>query len=762
MDRSDGTGMGEVLRLVGRGRRLAVALLLLLPAVPSPASAQTPTRPEVVSLGFEGNDSFSATALSNAIATRATACRSLILGPFCWTGREFALDRSFLNPGVFRDDYIRLHLFYQRAGFRGVQVDTVVTRHDDNTAELLFQVREGEPHRITTLSILGLQDVQGSAVRENLPVSIGDRLDFLALDATRDTLVSRLRNEGFAHAEVFRSLFLPTGLREAEVEFDVYAGPRAAFGPITVEGNELVDARDILRMLPFQEGTVYNQELLFEAQRNLYSLEIFRHASITPDLGYEDQQVVPLRVTVNEGDSHRVRSGGGWNTAECFSAEARWSSLNYFGGARRLVLRGRSSNLLAHTLEDSVCSGAGTGVYGDLNWLVSADFTQPFIFSPRNSFSASVYAERQSLQDVFVRRAFGLNVGMTRSLGRATPLTISYRPQVAQLDAAEIFFCTSFLICDPLDIDILQGANLLSPLGLSFSRDRTNRVISPTGGYTFLADVEHASGATGSDFQYDRFVAEGTGFYGVFDGLVLAARLRAGWMQAGEFRGLQILDSDARIRVAHPQKRFYAGGSNSVRGFAQNQLGPQVVSTEVENLVFPVGSQEEAVCLPEEIVALTCDAAGLEQERFFLRPAGGSRLIEGSLELRFPIWGNAVGGAAFVDFGRVRDGGARIDLSDMAMTPGFGLRYSTPIGPLRFDVAYRPPERSNLPVVTSQLRPFDPETDSPGMRVRSGEMTLDWVRMQDLALLAPSIPFDERSESFWQRLQIHLSIGQAF
>jgi len=729
---------------------------------PGALEAQTPTRPEVVSLRFEGNNSFSAGALGNAIVTRPTACRSFILAPFCWTGRAFAQDRSYLNPGVFGDDYIRLHLFYQRAGFRGVQVDTTVTRHADNTAEITFHVREGIPHEVTSLEVFGLGAPGTAALGANLPVAEGDRLDFVLLDAARDTLVHRLRNRGYAHAEVFRSLFIPTGLREAEVEFDVFTGPRATFGPITVVGNDRVDETDIMRMLPFREGSPYNQELLFEAQRNLYGLEIFRHAAITQDLSDDRRDIVPLQVTVNEGDSHRVRAGAGWNTAECFSAESRWSSLNYFGGARRLVLRGRASNLLTQSLDDSVCSGAGTGVYGELNWLVSSDFTQPFVLSPRNSFSASVYAERQSLQDVFVRQALGLNLALTRSLGRASPLTLSYRPQLARLDAAEIFFCTSFLICNPLDIDVLQASNRLAPVGLSFARDRTNRVFSPTGGYMVLADAEHAGPWTGSQFQYDRFLMEGTGFWELRTGLVLAGRLRGGWLNAGEFRGLQAADAGTRLRVAHPQKRFYAGGSNSVRGFAQNQLGPKVVSTEVENLVFPVGAAEEAVCTPEAIVLLTCDASLLAAEEFFRRPAGGSRLVEGSAELRFQVWGTLVGGAAFMDFGRVSNGRGGLQLSDMAFTPGVGFRYSTPIGPVRVDVAYRSPERATLPVVTSQIRPFDPETDSPAARIRSGERVLDWVQVEDLALLTPRVTLDDRSGSIWRRIQIHLSIGQAF
>jgi len=760
------------MRPTWRGVVAAVVLAVLLgPASPrwigSPSSllsAQTPSRPEVVSLEFEGNEAFSDRQISNRIVTRETNCRNNALRPFCWLGMDFALDRSYLSPATFGDDFVRVFRLYWGAGFRAVQVDTTVTRHPDNTAEIVFGIVEGEPHRIVSLELRGLEDLRDPTVLRDLPIAVGDRLDFEHLEATRDSLENRLRNSGYARAEVFRNLFIPAGTREAEVEFDVYTGALARFGEISIEGNVGVADAVILRSLPFEEGTTYSETLRFEAQRNLYSQEIFTHAAIEEISDAPSEAVVPVRVTVNEGDGHRVRAGGGWDTAECFHAESRWSSLNFFGGLRRLVLRGRASNLFTEDLESSLCSGAGSGAFGELNWVISADFTQPFIFSPKNSFAASVYAERQSLQDVFVRRAVGLNLSLARSIGRASFLTLSVRPQLARLDAAEIFFCTSFLVCDPEDIDLLQATNVLSPIGLSLTRDRTNRVFSPTGGYTLLVDLEHASELLGSDFRYDRVLAETTAFYGITENLVLAGRIRGGWLGAKAFRGLEGDTPGSGRLVAHPQKRFYAGGSNSVRGFAENRLGPQVVSTQIENLLFPVDAGEEAACTPEEVVALSCDASGLTPGRFFARPTGGSRLLEGSIELRFPLIGATLGGAAFVDFGRVHDGTAQFSLSDVVFTPGFGLRYTTPIGPIRVDVAYNRPESAALQVVSSQIRPYDPEVDSEDARLRSGDRTIEWVRLEDLALLGPRVTLDDGDSGFWDldRFQLHISIGQAF
>jgi outer membrane protein assembly complex protein YaeT len=742
---------------------LAMGLGLLAGAVP--VQGQTPTRPEVVSISFEGNRTFRDQMLRNAIVTRQTSCTFVVLKPFCWADRDFSLDRAFLTPRIFELDYARVVIFYRQAGFRQVQVDTVIERRTDTRIDVTYRIEEGEPIRVRELGVSGLEGLDSLRLSRSLPVSVGDRLDVTVLRATADTLERRLRNEGFAHAEVFRGLFIPADQPlEAQVTFDVFTGPASRFGPIEVVGNEMVEEGVIRRMLPFREGDPYQRDLLFEAQRNLYNLEIFRHAAIVQDLEHSPDSLVPLEVQVNEGNSHRVRMGVGWTTAECFTTESRWSSRNFRGGARRLVLRGGLSNLGTGQLEDSVCAGAGTGVYGDLNWVLSAEFSQPFVFSPRNRFSASIFAERQALQDVFVREGLGMNVTLTRSVGRATPVSVFYRPQLARLDAAEIFFCTTFLVCDPQDIDVLQSFNRLAPVGIGVSRDRTNRAISPTGGYSAMAEFEYASRLTASNFDYERAVAEVAGFQALPWDAVLAGRIRGGWLNAGQFRGLEARTAgDRSPRIAHPQKRFFAGGANSVRGYAQNQLGPRIVSIEVEELLFPTGDRETAVCTPEAVADLSCDATPLGAGRFVPRPAGGSNLLEGNVELRFPIWSPLLRGAGFVDFGQVWGDGVGNGLSDIVVTPGFGVRYSTPVGPVRFDMAYRPARSERAPVVTSTLRPFDPDRDSPGDRIAGpdGER-LEWVRQEDLALLAPRISIvDERGFS-WRRIQLHFSIGQAF
>lgn len=742
-------------------KRLALLLLFLLTAFASPLGAQTGA-PEVGEVRFVGNESFADGALANAIVTRRSECRSRVFAPFCWFGAEWARDPYHLDERMLRRDEARLQLFYYQRGYREVTVDTEIARpEDENRVRITFRIAEGRPVRVDSLTFEGLASLSDTApLLEALPLRSGDPLNGILLDAMRDSLRSRLRNRGYAHAEVLRSYFIPRDdPYSGRVSYELHPGPTATVGPMTVVGNQSVSETVVRRMLPFQEGDLFRQNLIFEAQRNLYNLEIFRHAEITADLEHVPDTVVPLRIQVNEGNVHRVRTGAGWNNADCANAESRWTSRNFFGGARRLQVRGRISNVLAPELHDSICNESGSGAFGRLNWLVSTDFNQPWIFSPRNSFSASLYAERQSLKDIFIQEAVGVDLSLSRQVGRRQRLTLSYEPQLSTLDAAELFFCTSFLVCEPEDIGVLEGANWLSPLSLGYSRERTNRLLDPTRGYTLQVEVEHASAFTGSDFSYDRAVGEVSRYVPLGADVVLAGHLRAGWTDPSAFG--ELIQSDG-IRVVHPQKRFFAGGSNSVRGYAQNRLGPKNLSVPVQELLRP-RDDDGAGCAPEEVLDRTCDAGVLADDAFRPRPTGGSQLLEGSLEVRVPAFGLRSQAVAFLDFGQVWEEMGRVDPGDLRLTPGIGFRYYTPIGPIRVDVAYQLRSGERLQVVTTQVRPFDPERDVDDDRLEGADgRPVDYVRSDRLAVLEPRVLFDDTDPWSWRRLQLHLSLGQAF
>ena len=743
---------------------LLVALgFLILPGAAAGQNEELIGRPEVSDIRIVGNVTFPTDTLKRAIVNRETECRTILLKlklvPFCAVGLGFAEDRHFLLVDEVPRDAIRLRLYYWQRGFREAAVETATTPSSENKVELTFTIEEGAPVLVDSIAVLGGQDIEDPSLLENLLLVKGDPLSRIAVEATRDSLESRLHDAGYAYALVLLRTDLPLGSHSAHVTFDVDPGPRAHFGPIEIFGNRELSDDVIRRMIGVREGDLYGTTKILDAQRNLFGLEIVQYARVDTLPTADLDTIIPLRVEITEGDEYRVRAGAGWSTAECLSTEAQWTARNFLGGARRLQVRGRLSNVLAERLNDPFCTQAGVGAYGRLNWLVAVDFAQPWIFSPRNSLSLGLYGERTSLPEVFVRKAVGLNAVLVRSLGRGTSLALSYRPQLSVLEAAEVFFCTSFLACDPADIDIIQSASWLAPVGANLSTNRTDNLLNPRSGYRASVDLEHASRLTGSNYAYERALAEAS-VYRPIGASVVASRLRGGWVAPGEFSLLQ--GGQTGRDVVHPQKRFFAGGSNSVRGLAQNRLGPKVLTVSVERLLVPDSVGNQPICTIDQVMSLACDASTLDTlggGRFTPQPTGGTRLVEGSLELRFPITARAFEGVTFLDFGQVWGEDQKVALGDLEWTPGVGVRYYSAIGPIRLDFGYRTGGPESLQVVTSQVNACTPSlgdaactTISPG----SG-----FTRAGKLAVMQPRVLFPGTLD-FWQRLQVHFSIGQAF
>lgn len=722
---------------------------------------------EVASVHFEGNEFFSDAELQRLVLTRPPSCPPLLAVTTCALGLDWGRSRTNLSSSTLQLDTRGLLLHYRANGFRRVSVTPESEENADGTVSVTFRIVEGAALRIGSINFQGDSVPPGLGIEDDLPIGRGDPMRGVLLEPLDDTLRLRLRNAGYAYADVFLNYDLPRVGDTATVFYRVVLGPMTTFGPIEVSGNRLLEEEVILSRLPFREGRLFSEQAMREGQRSLYGLGIVTRALVQRDTArIEIDSVMPVRVLVEEGDLHTVGAEGGFESAECLNFEGRWASRNFGGGGRTLQARARMSNFLAGTLQTTpLCYQAGTGEFGRLNWLVGADFNQPSFFTRRMTLFLGLYAEQQSRKNIFVRETYGLDLALNRSVAGGTLANLRYRPQLSRLEAAEVTLCATFLACTPADIDVLSNQTWLSPVGFSINRDRTDDILNPSRGSRLLVDLEYAGGPTASDYAYIRAFGDASFYRRVGTDAVFAVRARAGRIDAGGFSGA--LSGEGRFRdIVPPQKRFYGGGANSVRGFAQNTLGPRSLSVGVVELLRERGTPRQPACSPEQVRELACDGSALAGSGLYqLRPVGGLATLEASAELRFSLAGTVLGGVAFVDVGQVWP--REFDLTDLEVSPGVGFRYNTQFGPVRLDLAYSFRDQEPLQVVTSQIRPFAPGRDAMADRINIGARGdpprfIDWVVSEDLAILGPTVLFGDEPGLSFRRFQLHFSVGQAF
>jgi outer membrane protein assembly factor BamA len=193
--------------------------------------------------------------------------------------------------------------------------------------------------------------------------------------------------------------------------------------------------------------------------------------------------------------------------------------------------------------------------------------------------------------------------------------------------------------------------------------------------------------------------------------------------------------------ILHPRARFYAGGMQSVRGFAENDLGPRVLQVRRASLLA-VG------CTDVSIASGACDPSGVPNDQVFARPTGGSSVIEGSAEVRVPLM-KQLSGVAFVDGAYVGTSGlVTLAKAKGAVTPGVGFRYRSPLGVLRLDFGLRPVGSESLPVVVAV-------PDAAG-----NDQVVRLTREKSYSPVDDPSP--GRLREIARRIVVHFAMGQAF
>lgn len=452
-----------------------------------------------------------------------------------------------------------------------------------------------------TIAYAGAEPVQDArpklddiGVKPGMPARAPDVRDAQA------KAVSFLRNHGypFAKSEAPKAT-VNHQTDEMTVRLTLDAGTPAKLGRLTIKGLKTVKEDYLREILAWPEGAIYDQQKVNGAQGTLNGTGLFSSVKLTHGDTVDADGSVPVTADVIEAAHRSIGAGAHYSTDVGFGGDVFWEHRNYFGRHEQLKF-----SITAAQIEQA----------GRVNFRKPA-----FLQREQSLVSIAEIANRNT--DAFDQQSIAGSLSLDR------PLFEKWRGTAGIAASYDI-------------IEDNDGEKRFKLVGFPFTAKRStaDNPLNPTQGSIIDLTATPYAGASDKPLQFLRVTAGGSKYYSIDkkNRFILAGRMRVGSI-VGE-------DTD----TVPADKRFYAGGGGSVRGYEFQKVGP-------------------------------LDSDG--------DPTGGRSLLELSAELRIRIT-EKIGVVPFIDGGAVTEESYPSFDQPILWAGGLGLRYYTDIGPLRLDVAF--------------------------------------------------------------------------
>jgi outer membrane protein assembly complex protein YaeT len=580
------------------------------------------------------------------------------------------------SPAVLDADLDAIEELYRRAGFALARAEPLVEPTADAVAgashlavAVTVRVTEGVRTVVNSVRIEGNASVAESLLRGGLALQPGRPFFLTQMALDRDAIQLEYANLGYPSATVESNPGIgPDGTR-ADVVFTVREGPRIVVDHVLIAGNTRTKTQTIERELQLKSGDPLGLSAVIESQRRLAALGLFRRARIS-EVAHGDETTRDVLVTVEESPATTIGYGGGLEVGQIRTREIRGASEQFEVapraffeiGRRNLFGRNRSVNLFTRVSlrpdrsEEIVAAASG---YGFSEYRVLGTFREPRVFgTAADAFLTGTVEQQRRASFNFARRAFSAEVA--RRLTAQVSVGGNYQIQRTEL------FDEQIVLTDQLLVDRLFPQIRLSSFSSSIVGDARDDALNPGGGHYLSANAQLAARAIGSEVGLVKSYLTAQLFRRIArtNQIVFAASARLG-TAVGFPRDAPRLDADGNpvlgpdgepmvvsIEDLPASERFFAGGDTTVRGFALDQLGT-----------------------PE-----TIDRNGF--------PIGGNAVAILNAEFRVPVFGG-FGLVGFIDTGNVFARTGDLDVRDFRSTAGFGVRYRSPVGPIRIDLGFK-------------------------------------------------------------------------
>ena len=560
---------------------ICLLLFLLAAVLPCPALAADPLRLEI--RGVSGD------ALDNVRA-------ALSFPP--GLVKDGAVDRRWLDRFVGQvPEKVRKAL--QPFGFYSATIGADLVTEAAAVQVLKVSIKPGRPVRLsrvrTDIEGIGAERLKRRNLLRDFPLRQGEVLHQGRYEEGKKELLDRAVNLGYLDAffPVHKIRVDPEKM-SAEIDLVLETGPRYRFGEVSFSGADNYPEPFLRRYLAFEPGDVFSHATLGQSQVNYLDSDRFEEVRLLPDRAAADQDHIPIEVELKPSPSKRLRPGIGYGTDTGARATLLFENLNLFR-------RGHELHLELNLAQMRQSAGAAY-ILPDMENL--------------HSFTAFRTGYEAEDTDTFETEKYTVEAERTRDFGRGRKGSVYLQLLVE-----------NFTVGEQRDT-----ARMLIP-GVRYSRRRYREIVRPRKGYQYALEVRGGHQYLGSDTGLLQVLASGNLLVPLPARLSLFMRIEGGTTLQNE-----------PLRDIPVSLRFFAGGDQSVRGYAYQSLGPENDEGDV---------------------------------------IGGKHLLVGSIELERAI-GENWGVAAFFDVGNAFNSYTSPDLFKGA---GIGGRYYTPVGPVRLDLA---------------------------------------------------------------------------
>ncbi len=593
---------------------------------------------EVKEVRFIGNTHLSADDLQGVMQTRPGGYLDFLSD--AGTYREEALQR----------DLQALQAAYLDRGYVMVKVGrpAVAISPDKRFIHVTIPVEEGERYKIREVKFQGQLLDQEPRLRRILRTKRGEYFSRAEVAQDLFAVGDVFKDLGHAYANVTPLSDPHPDTRTIDLAFDVEPGPVVSFERIEIVGNEKTRDKVIRRELRIFEGERYSGTGVRESKQRATALGFFENVEISTKPGSGEDKIVAT-VEVKERPTGTFQIGAGFSSYENFILTGQISQQNFFGWGQTLSLQVQWSSIRK---------------------LGQIQFVDQYFFDTRWTFAFDLYRS-ENLFTNFTRRSTGGSMTWGYELAGLAP----WWPFARHLEDLRLFATYTNELVDVSAPEIATtrrgqlGSGTTSSVRLSLALDKRDNRLFPSKGIYLSISSEVAppllapSALFGQKVNlFTRYAFDARWYHPLLLGIIARARLNLGLIRDW--------DEDHRVPIS---ELFYVGGINSVRGYRMMSISPRE----------PIMS----VSAPDSPTRLLA--------------AGGDKQAVLNLELEFPLFKSVgVRGVLFSDFGNAFASGKYSDPAvsmSLYKSVGFGLRWFSPIGPLRFEWGF-PLDRRRDPI----------------------------------------------------------------